>query len=319
MRIQVLVLDGVFDVGLAAVLDTLATANDLAADRRPGAEPFAIERVGVRRSVRTQQGLAVPVAPVGDRAPDLVIVPALGCKTPEALTAALARRDVADACAWLCRQAAAGASVTAACTATFVLAQSGLLNGHAATTTWWLAPMFRERFPHVELDESRMVVASGRVATAGAALAHLDLALWLIRRRSPALAALTARYLIVDSRSSQASYAIADHLAHADPIVERFEAWARRHLADRFSLGQAARAVGTSERTLARRLRRVLGRTPLGYVQDLRVERAVHLLQTSDRSAEEIAAAIGYADAVTLRALLRRKTGRGVRELRAAR
>lgn len=319
MRIQVLVLDGVFDIGLSAILDTLATANDLAADGGRGAPRFRVERVGVRRAVRTQQGLAVPVAPVGRGRPaELVIVPALGCKTPETLSAALGRRDVADAGAWLRQQSAAGAHVSAACTATFVLAQSGLLDGRAATTTWWLAPLFRERFPRVELDESRMIVESGRFATAGAALAHLDLALWLVRRRSPALAALTARYLIVDSRSSQANYAIIDHLAHADPIVERFEKWARRHLVDRFSLDEAARAVGASQRTLARRLHRVLGKTPLEYVQDLRVERAVHLLQTSGGSIDEIAAAVGYGDGVTLRSLLRRKTGRGVRELRIA-
>ena len=317
MRIQVLVLDGAFDVGLAAILDTLATANDLAAEG--GRPPFVVERVGVRRAVRTQQGLSVPLAPAGrGGAPDLVIVPALGCKTPETIAAALGRRDVDDAADWLRRQAAAGARVTAACTATFVLAHSGLLDGRAATTTWWLTPLFRQLFPRVELDDSQMIVESGRFATAGAALAHLDLALWLVRRRSPTLAALTARYLIVDSRSSQARYAIPDHLAHADPTVERFEKWARRHLADRFSLADAARAAGASERTLARRLKHVLGKTPLSYVQDLRVERAVHLLQTSDGSVDDIAAAVGYADAVTLRTLLRRKTGRGVRELRAA-
>jgi transcriptional regulator GlxA family with amidase domain len=320
MRIQVLVLDGAFDVGLAAILDTLATANDLATDGGGRAEaPFAVERVGVRRGVRTQQGLSVPVAALErGRAPDLVIVPALGCKTPDTVEAALGRRDVHDAVAWLRGRAAAGAQVTAACTATFVLAETGLLDGGLATTTWWLAPLFRQRFPRVELDESRMIVESGRLATAGAALAHLDLALWVVRRRSPALAALTARYLIVDSRSSQASYAIPDHLAHNDPIVERFEKWARRHLVERFSLDRAARAVGTSERTLARRLDHVLGKTPLQYVQDLRVERAVHLLQTSDGSVDEIASAVGYADGVTLRSLLRRKTGRGVRELRSA-
>jgi transcriptional regulator GlxA family with amidase domain len=317
MRIQVLVLDRVFDIGLAALLDTLATANDLAADGGKSAPRFLVERVGLRRSVRTQQGLTVPVVSAGrGRAPDLVIVPALGCKTPDTLTAALARRDVVEAGAWLRQQASAGARVTAACTGTFVLADSGLLDGRVATTTWWLAPMFRERFPRVELDDSRMIVESGRFATAGAALAHLDLALWLVRRKSPALAALTARYLIVDSRSSQANYAIPDHLAHADPIVERFEKWTRRHLIDRFSLESAARAVGTSERTLARRLHRVLGKTPLEYVQDLRVERAVHLLQTSGGSVDEIAAEVGYGDGVTLRTLLRRKTGRGVRELR---
>jgi transcriptional regulator GlxA family with amidase domain len=64
-------------------------------------------------------------------------------------------------------------------------------------------------------------------------------------------------------------------------------------------------------------LRAVLGKSPLSYFQDLRVERAVHLLQTSKASVERIAAEIGYSDGVTLRTLLRRRLGRGVREIRA--
>ena len=57
--------------------------------------------------------------------------------------------------------------------------------------------------------------------------------------------------------------------------------------------------------------------TPLSYFQDLRVERALHLLRTSRADIESIAAQVGYADGVTLRTLLRRRLGRGVRELRA--
>lgn len=109
---------------------------------------------------------------------------------------------------------------------------------------------------------------------------------------------------------------IPDHLAHADPVVERFEGWARQRLAQGFSLNDAARAVGAIERTLARRLRSVLGKTPLSCFQDLRVERALHLLRTGAGSVDQIAAQIGYADGVTLRSLLRRKLGKGVRELR---
>jgi transcriptional regulator GlxA family with amidase domain len=63
----------------------------------------------------------------------------------------------------------------------------------------------------------------------------------------------------------------------------------------------------------------VLGKSPLAYFQALRVERAVHLLRTSSDDVEKIAAAVGYADGVTLRNLLRRKLGRGVREIRAER
>ncbi len=318
MRLHLLVLDGVFDLGLAALTDTLTTANELAPTLRDAPAPIEITLVGMRRRVRTAQGLSVPVVPVASvRRPDAVLVPALGAKMPDTLAARLVCPDVADAVRVLQRWSQAGASAGAACTGTFVLAESALLDGQRATTSWWLAPMFRQRYPRVVLDESRMLVNSAGFTTAGAALAHLDLALGLLRRRSPALAALAARYLLVEARGSQAEFVIPDHLAHADPVVERFEGWARRRLAKGFSLADAARSVGASERTLARRLRQVLGKTPLSYFQDLRVERAVHLLRTGSESVDQIAARIGYADGVTLRALLRRKLGRGVRELRS--
>ena len=81
-------------------------------------------------------------------------------------------------------------------------------------------------------------------------------------------------------------------------------------------LGQKSAREGVLERTLARRLQSVLGKTPLSYFQDLRVEHAVHLLRTGNASVDQVAAQVGYSDGVTLRALLRRKLGRGVRELR---
>jgi len=212
-----------------------------------------------------------------------------------------------------------GVHVAAACIGTFIAAESGVLNGEVATTTWWLAPYFRQRYPLVRLEDGRMLVRSGRVLTAGAALSHMDMALWLIRQASPLLAEATARYLIVDSRPTQSVYAINDHLLHTDPLVHRFERWARDHLAGGFSLEEAARVTGASKRTLARRVNDVLGKSPLSYFQDLRIERAVHLLRTSNDDVERIAAAVGYADGVILRNLLRRKLGRGVRDIRSER
>jgi transcriptional regulator GlxA family with amidase domain len=198
------------------------------------------------------------------------------------------------------------------------MAESGLLDEQRATTTWWLAPLFRKRYPRVQLEESHMIVTSGRFVTAGAALSHMDLALWLIRGVSPQLASLAASYLIVDSRPSQSAYALTDHLLHADPIVQKFERWARARLAEGFSLDEAAQAVGASKRTLARRMESVLGKSPLSYFQSLRVERAVHLLKTRNASVDEVAAQVGYSDGATLRTLLRRRLNAGVREIRRA-
>jgi transcriptional regulator GlxA family with amidase domain len=316
MRIDVLTLDNVFDLGLSAVLDALHTANELIELTQLQVPRFDVRVVGVRRVVKSAQGMRVPVQKLGRSKADCVVVPAIGFKMPDPLEVALSRPDVRDAATALRQWGRRDTTMTAACIGTFVLAESGLLDQQHATTTWWLAPLFRKRYPNVVLDESNMIVKSGRFVTAGAALGHMDLALWLVRSVSPELAALTAKYLIVDSRPSQSAYALTDHLAHSDPVVERFDRWARTRLAQPFSLDAAAKAAWASKRTLARRMQSVVGKSPLSYFQSLRVERAVHLLQTSRASVDEVAARVGYSDGATLRALLRRELKLGIKEIR---
>jgi transcriptional regulator GlxA family with amidase domain len=319
MRIFVLVLDGVFDTGLATVLDALTMAGKLARATGLATPGFDITVTGMRPLVRSALGMQVPVRDIDTApAPDWVVVPALNNTTTEELLPALGRDDVVEAQCALRSWRDRGARIAAACTGTFVLAEGGLLDGYEATTTWWLSALFRQRYPKVHLNEHRIVVPTGGAVTAGAALSHLDLALWLIRNNSPELAALVARHLVFDSRLSQSAYAIADHLSHSDPLVERFDRWVREHLDTRISLDVVVDALATSKRTLTRRLNEVLGKTPIEYIQDLRVERAVHLLKTSKLSVERIAGLVGYADGVTLRTLLRRRMGRSVRELRSS-
>lgn len=316
MRFAVLALDGVFDTGLTVLLDTFSTANELAAAQGIDRPLFEVQLVGVGRQVRTAMGLAATVEPLGSvRTPDWVIVPALNAKQPDRLVEALGRRDVAEGLGQLRSWQAGGAGMAGACIGTFLLAEAGLLDGRDATTTWSLAPLFRQRYPQVRLDDSRMLIASDGVVTAGAMMGHIDLALWLVRQASPQMAALVARFMLIDRRSSQARYIIPDHLAHADPLIERFERWARANLASGFSLQEAAGALAVSTRTLQRRTEAVLGKSPLAFFQDMRVERAQHLVSIG-QDLDRIASEVGYADTATLRTLLRRRLGRGVRELR---
>jgi transcriptional regulator GlxA family with amidase domain len=317
MRLAILALEGLFDTGINLMLDAFAVANSFAI-RQLGAAPIEVTVVGVRKRVRSGRGWAIPVEAIkADLKLDWVIVPALRASTPELLIPALSRPDVRDATAQLIRWHEAGAKIAASCIGTFLVAETGLLDHRQATTTWWLAPLLRQRHPNILVDESRMLVPSDIGVTAGAAMGHLDLALWLIRKGSPELAALVSRYLLADIRSLQAPYIIPNHLAQADPLIERFERWARDHLKAGFSLQDAASALTTSPRTLQRRCQAVLGKSPLDYFQDLRVERARSLVQGSALDVEAIAAEVGYADGATLRTLLRERLGRGVRDLRA--
>jgi transcriptional regulator GlxA family with amidase domain len=314
----VLALQGLFDTGLAVTLDGLSAANALSSKLMGGTPHFEVSVVGVRRRVRSAQGLSVPVEAIKpDLKPDWVIVPALKATTPTTLGAALDRPDVRHAQAQLLKWSASGVPIAASCIGTFLLAEAGLLVRREATTTWSLAPFFRQRYPNVLLDESRMLVPTDIGVTAGAAIGHLDLTLWLIRKTSPELATLVSRYLLADIRSSQAPYIVPNHIAQADPLILRFERWARERLQAGFSLEDAADALATSPRSLQRRCQAVLGKSPLSYFQDLRVERAQSLLHGSGLDLDAIAAEVGYVDGATLRTLLRQRLGRGVRDLRA--
>lgn len=99
MRVHILVLEEVFDTGLAALLDTLGVANDLALGNGEASLPFDLSVIGVRQRVRTSRRFSVPLtSPRPDVAPDILLIPALDAKTPGTLRLALARRDVSDAC-----------------------------------------------------------------------------------------------------------------------------------------------------------------------------------------------------------------------------
>ncbi|MFF4292567.1 GlxA family transcriptional regulator [Streptomyces vinaceus] len=318
MKTAVLVLDGAFDSGVSAVLDVLHTANALRG-RLPGAPPpaFDIRTVGFRRTVRTGLGHRIDTEPARTAEDaDLLVVPALMERRPEALVETVASAGHRTARRLLSEARERRTPLATSCTGTFLLAESGVLDGHRATTSWWLAPVFRDRYRKVTVDETRMVTTSDGITTAGAAFSHLDLALAIVGMRSPALADLVRHYLVVDDRASQAAYAIPSALARHDPLVAAFEEWVRARIAQPLSIADAARGLGVSERTLQRTVARTLGRTPIRLVQDLRVEQAEHLLRTTGLPLAAVARRVGYESPGALRALLRRRLGKEPRALR---
>ncbi|WP_435260482.1 GlxA family transcriptional regulator [Streptomyces sp. 1222.5] len=319
MRIAVLVLEGVFDSGLASALDVLGTANELRSQTDQPPPAWDIHVVGFAEHVVTGAGHVVSTKPATDVKPDLWLVPALSEKDPQRLVDLVTSDVHAPARDLLTEAEAQGTPIAAACTGTFVLAEAGVLNSRRATTSWWLAPAFRQRYTHVTLDETNMLVNDGGVTTAGAAFAQVDLALAVVRSRSPQIATLVARYLVVDDRPSQAPFMIPSLLANTDPLVSAFEQWLRINLAEPLRMTDAARAIGTSERTLQRTVRRVMGCSPVEFAQDARLDQAIHLFQTSGLSADAIARQVGYENASSLRRILRSRRHLSPSALRAAR
>ncbi|WP_225782987.1 GlxA family transcriptional regulator [Xenophilus sp. Marseille-Q4582] len=305
--VAILEIGGCLASSAALSHDMLATANRLAPS---GRAPFQVRAVqcGPRRASGDLHGA------------DLVIVPGLGMPAVDDLAGTLAGAACRRAGGMLVDAHSRGAALAASCASTFVLAQAGLLDGRRATTSWWLAPQFRQRYPQVELVPEQVVVADWPIATGGAALAHMDLMLAVVARfASPAVAKTCARFLLLDERRSQAPFMAVTYLAGQDPALAKAETWVRQHIARDFAMEELAAAVALGPRTFARRLAATCGLSPIQFVQRIRLETAQHLLATTRLPLEQIAQSVGYADASTLRRLIRRDTQRTPAHFRSAR
>lgn len=308
MRVGVAVNNGSFGSGVASIIDIIRVAEAVREQIDPAIPPIELHLAGPSPSVALSTEMTLhPTCGLSDLSDcDVVIVPALGTLTGEKTRECLEGVGARTIRSSLEAIDLTTTSLAAACTGVFALAEAGHLAGRRATTSWFLGADFRRWYPDTIVVLDEMVVTDGPIMTAGAAFAHIDLALGVLRTLSSDLARHVAQLLVIDERPSQAAFIAYDHVQHDDPVVIDFERLVRGSLDQPFDVGRAASSIGTSRRTLERRLSEVLGLTPLGFVQRLRLERARHLQRTTSLSTDDIALRVGYANAESLRALIRR-------------
>ena len=150
--------------------------------------------------------------------------------------------------------------------------------------------------------------------------AGLDLALALIERLAgPRASACVARDLVAPVRRSGDEQQLSAYLRfrdHLEPGVHRAQDLIAQDPAATLKLTALARAVGMSERNLARRFREATGLSPGQYRTMLRLELAARLLKESGLSLDEVAAQSGWSDVRQLRRHWAREQGGSLRAAR---
>ena len=316
----VLALPGAFASGVGATLDILSSAARLAADVGCAAPRWRV--YSTEATVALSNGLRIDATVLPKRPrPDgsLWLVPGLGIDDAEAATARFLLPDAAMAIKALRCQARAGGTVAAACSAVFLLREADLLQGKRVTTTWWLGGLLQRMEPRCIVDADQMVVSDGSIVTAGAAFAHIDLVLYLLRTRfNPSLAEAVSRAMVIDGRQSQAPYIVPMTLAHANDLAARLVARFEEGLPNPPTVGELAAEFCMSNRTLSRHIKEATGRSVSALLQSVRISRARMLLETSRLSVEQVAEQVGYSDTTALRRLMRKLTHATPRQFRPA-
>ncbi|MEU4315304.1 helix-turn-helix domain-containing protein [Nocardia sp. NPDC024068] len=322
MDVAVLVTDGVADLGLAAVLETFTLANALRDTLETPPPAWEVRTVSPGTSVRSGNGYTIPTVPLADLPdtgafPAELIVPALHVLDASELVARISADENKPILDRISSDHSRSVHVAGACAGTFFLAEAGVLDGLSATTSWWLGPAFRKRYPAVALDEGLTLCRTPTVTTAGAYLSHVDLAVSLVYKVSPALAEKAARYLVLGRGRAQAGHIVPEVMALGNPLIADFERWVRGHLGEQFRIAGAAHELGVTERSLQRATQSELGMSPRDLVHDIRLEHAALLLRTTTLPLEAVAARVGYLNAGTLRNLVRRRRSMSIAEFRA--
>ena len=215
-------------------------------------------------------------------------------------------------CAWLTHQWNSGAYLVSSCTGTFILAETGLLNGKSGTTTWWLADQFRARYPNVNLQLDSVITEHDKLICAGASASYLIQAIQIIESLvGPTIASQCAKTLLIDtSQTKQIPYIpfLADR-THADSLVHKAQHLLQKKFKTDIKMSTLSSDLRVSERTLIRRFHQALKQSPLSYLQGLRIGSAQDLLKEGDLSIEAIAALVGYADTSSFSRLFKKKVG----------
>ena len=213
-----------------------------------------------------------------------------------------------------------GADIAGNCTGTFLLAESGLLDGKVATTHWGYADKFRKSYPQVNLQSDKMVTEQDAIFCAGGGMAWIDLSILLIERYcGHQVASDIAKSHVLDfSRPNQTVYASSrQHKFHQDKDILTVQNYLETHYTQRLTLKQVAQKHNMTERTLIRRFKQACAITPLQYLQGLRLEQARKILETSMASLESIVTSVGYEDLSSFTRLFKKKTGLSPSQYRA--
>lgn len=301
---------------LYGMFDVLASTGNLWQELVGTEEPAQLIRPAIvsDRPDAFECGNGIPVVPhcciSDDPQADIVILPEMWLGPDEDL-----KGRYAEILEWVRRCHGRGASIYSACSGAVLLAETGLLDGRPATSHWGYRHLFRNSYPKVEFKPEPVLQFAdreGRIVTAGGTSSWHDLAIHIIARHcSPGEALRIAKvYLLKTHEEGQLPYAALVRCApHADSLVRQCEKLLAASFREDSAVSRAVQQLNVPERTLKRRFKAATGTTLIDHVQNLRIEEAKRLLESTGMPVDEISAEVGYGNPSFFRKLFKRRCG----------
>ncbi|MGP1717031.1 MAG: GlxA family transcriptional regulator [Methylophilus sp.] len=184
------------------------------------------------------------------------------------------------------------------CTGSFILAKAGLLHGKRATTHWARAEKLSQHYPPIEVMADAIHTKDGDIYTAAGVTAGIDLALALVEEDFGRKLMLdVARMLVVFGKRPGGQSQFSSHLI-SELCESRLSAaidWIRQNYKNEIDTATLADRVSMSARNFVRVFKQELGITPTKFLEKIRLEVAVRLLEESTKSIARISSECGFS------------------------
>jgi putative intracellular protease/amidase len=204
------------------LLDLAGPAEIFRTAQRFGVD-IELRYIGPAPAIGSSVGIALAgIAPLPESVPDgsILVIPGATDSLND-----YKRPEAQAAIAWLARVVTAEHTLCAVCSAAFLAARAGLLDGRQCTTHFSLQQRLARETPSLTVLPDRLFVRDGNVITSAGTASGIDIALDLLSRlHGPALAAKVAELLVTyfhrDAEDPQLSPWIANR-AHEDRRLGR--------------------------------------------------------------------------------------------------
>ena len=221
---------------------------------------------------------------------------------------------------WLAKMSQRCRRIGSICTGAFALAQAGLLEGRRATTHWMAAERLKESYPNVSVEPDAIYVRDGKVYTSAGVSAGMDLALALVEEdlgRETALAVARMLVLFLKRPGGQSQFSTMLQAQTAEKKrLSALIGWLAENYRAPLTVEDMASRAAMSPRTFARVFLAETGATPAHYLESIRMEHAVRLLETTGITLEAAARECGFTGCEQLRRAFLRYLGITPREYR---
>ena len=302
MKIGLLVYPNCIISGLFAFSDILSVTN-----KRTGKPIFEFSWAGINNKdveIASHIGEATtvikPQCLISDPSLDAILIPGFWTSTETDLSYHLKQNQNLISAI---KKLPIRVNIYSYCTSVSLVAASGKLNKHQATSTWWLADYLQKKFTEIEWLFSQSYISDTNIDTASGVNGYLQIAQSLIKKMHSETVLREIQDLMVLAKPEPQvqPFKIINIMKIDNDLIRKIYLWVENTAARDIGIELLAQYLNMTSRTLSRKVKILTDLSCSQFLRIVKMHQASEYLIHSTQGVSAISNMLGFSDDVSFR------------------